>query len=270
MSGHRELLDSVGGEVPNEAPALVFRKPERRPPTPFEQAVHDARGMAEDALVHAKDMKEFLMFTDAVRNLTPESVRWAEEDGEVIPATEWFKYFTRPELVQGFELEAATAEQLLQKLPPSDGESIVSMAATQISESSRMGGDYRVVARMPQELVGMNADASSETTYDTVYMMFGTACCGQAVYEVLDGESIKAVQFEPKDIFRLAVDLGFASEGGQQNFRQRDAEGATIGHKDPRDYLQFALKQGFSNERRIFKLSEFSPASQADKVTVSE
>ena len=241
----------AGGEPPTNR-VLVFKKKERHELTPFERSVQDARILAEEELSKAETLEDFLLLTDAIRNLTPKRLKWADSKESVSTAEEWLGYLKRLELRKQFEKEAKILEKLLRQLPTDRPKDKIQIVIAKVADLKDDWNTHRLLGVLPQ-----TSSDVGEVDRSIVYFKPTSACCLQAAAEVLGDETVKVVEADLTNLAQLAMELDFAPGEAKQNFRYRDEKGNTVGHRSECDYLLFGLMGGFSNEEQLYQLEKF-------------
>jgi hypothetical protein len=228
-------------------------------PTEFEKNIREARIQALEGLPQSQNLPEFMALTNAVRNLTPGHLSWAATEYGNRRPEEWIEDFTEDRDLERWTDETKKAADMLKSaLTLSEQEGQIRVVITKFGEIFK---DYRILAIYPRgekAYYDIARVGVSETT-EVVYSILTTGCTQQAIAQLLPkNESVFAFAMPNKALPELMSELEFdISQGSQQNFRHRDERGETIGTRDPKAYLQFAIKGGFSNETDRFLISDY-------------
>lgn len=208
-------------------------------------------------LANANNLPNFMRLTRATRYLVPKNLEWCREYG-VRTADEWIKDF-EGEADKQFAAEqskrAVTMTQELVRVGYKPDEIRVC-----IKRETEGGSTYYYVAAIyPRgEEASYDLPAKHNRKQDILYMELNSACATQTCEELLGNSDQIAFASKSMTIRDLYTSLGFdTSLTIQQNFRIRDREGKTVGYRDPKEYIQYALKGGFSNEGNRYLISEF-------------
>lgn len=259
------------GEVPpeiaqeNASSNIVIETSDLAEHSEFERTIDLAKEMALAKLPQAQTLPEFMMLTNAARGLNAhELASWVEEEFRHRSAEEWLQDNLEERDRQKFRQEAervAALRALATSTPITDS---VRVALMKVEEAGPFENRiaYRALAVFPQGRQVESYDVSrvSQSAQDEVYIDFSAPCNEQAASTVLGENQTGVFEVEDATLADLSKKLGFdISLGTKQNFKYRDAEGKTIGTRDPKLYVLFALKGGYSNEKDRYLVSDFSP-----------
>lgn len=236
----------------------------------FEGTIYHAREAVIAELPKATSLAEFMMLTDTLRDLDPEVLgSWVDRESWSNGPEEWIKEFSKENDRLQYEKEVEYATALRWQIGVGKSSSSVQVAVMKVEEeqgSFRPKFTFRGVAVFPngQRIAdyGMPRVMPIVSPQDEVYIKFSAVCNEQAAEMIIGGESSATFEIENlqlPDIYdRLGLDI---SEGIKQNFKYRDAAGNTVGTRDPKLYILFAVKGGFSNEDNRYLISDFIPPS---------
>jgi hypothetical protein len=223
----------------------------------FEDSVNAARAIAVEMLPQAKSVADFMLLSNAVRYLTPESLEWAKEYSPDASPEVWLSEFNDERNKQLFAQEAQYLHQLQALLASSDSDSVQIAILRIHSDDSHL---YRVFARFPGNVDSYDLDRVSDSQRDTVYMSIESACSRHEA-DVLLGESDQVI-FETENLDRATLyrELRFGLVADNvMHVHERDLEGNITFTRDPRLYILNALQGGFNNENFRFLVSDFVP-----------
>ncbi|MFC1727274.1 hypothetical protein ACFL0Y_02005 [Patescibacteria group bacterium] len=222
---------------------------------PFAENIKEAQKMALAKLPHASSLVEHLQLTNAARNLKPNNLEWTRAECGDLTADDWLADFMEERDRERFEEEAGIIETMLNLAEKNTDKAEIVILKTGDEDFP----EHRALLIMPegQKVESYDVPRTSDDEQDILYMNLTAACSHQAAQLILKNNDRERFSIDPHSLGKLREMMGFDISGGQQNFRERDSDGQTIGHKNEKLYLLFALQGGFSNEDSRYLISDY-------------
>lgn len=216
-----------------------------------------AKAVAISKLHQAPGISDFILWTNAVRRLGPQTIdSWDQKDVEGASAESWLVSYTGDSDKEKSKKLARVASDLLKNIT-SQQESDQARVILKKTPGFAGSFDYYALGVFPGGVI-YDVDRLKPPGKDVVFMKFGSACNSQAL-DLLTGKAENAAfSTEDSDKATLYEELGFdVTKSRQQNFKYRDENGNVTGTRDAQKYILYALKGGFSNEDDRYLLSDF-------------
>lgn len=241
----------------------------------FDETTGHAREMVVAELPKATNLTEFMMLTDTLRELDPKVLgSWVDKEFWNIGPGQLIEEVSKENIRPQYEKEVEYARVLQQQIGVRQSSSSVQVAVMKVEEESPLGPvvTYRGFAVLPsgQRIAdyGMPRVMPVVSSQDEVYIRFSAVCNEQAAQTILGELPITTFDVDNLPLSDAFDMLGFdISSTVQQNFKYRDEAGNTVGTRDPKLYILFAVKGGFNNENKRYLISDFNPPSD---VTASD